>query len=55
MRKPFTTNLDPDLVKKIKIRAINEGRSVADIIESCLSDYLKRMEKKEKSPPKPSK
>jgi len=39
-REKFTTNLDSDLIKKIKILAIENGRGANDLIEEALSLYL---------------
>ena len=38
----FTTNIDERLLKKIKVRAIEEGKNVNEIIEKLLQEYLKR-------------
>jgi len=38
----FTTNIDEELLKKIKVLAIEEGRNVNEIIEELLRKYLKR-------------
>ena len=40
----FTTNLDEELLKKIKVRAIEEGKNVNEIIEELLEEYLERQE-----------
>ena len=40
MRRKFTTTLDDEILKKAKIQAIKEGRSVAEILEELLSGYL---------------
>ena len=37
----FTTNLDEGLLKKIKVKAIEEGKNVNEIIEKLLQEYLK--------------
>lgn len=41
MKKKFTTTIDDELIKKAKIKAIEEGISVAELIERLLSNYLK--------------
>ena len=38
----FTTTIDEELLKKIKVRAIQEGKNVNEIIEELLKKYLKR-------------
>lgn len=38
----FTTTVDEELLKKIKVRAIEEGKNVNEIIEELLQEYLKR-------------
>lgn len=38
----FTTTIDEELLKKIKVRAIEEGKNVNEIIEELLQEYLKR-------------
>lgn len=37
----FTTSIDSEVLKQIKIQAIKEGRSVASILESLIVQYLK--------------
>lgn len=38
----FTTTIDEELLKKIKVRAIEEGQNVNEIIEKLLQEYLRR-------------
>ncbi len=40
MKKKFTTTLDDELIKQIKIKAIKQGKSVAELIEQLLKKYL---------------
>ena len=40
MRKKLTTYIEEDLIKRVKIKAIEEGRSVADILNELLEEYL---------------
>jgi predicted HicB family RNase H-like nuclease len=40
MKKKFTTTIDDELIKKAKIRAIELGTSVAELIEKLLREYL---------------
>lgn len=42
MKQKFTTTLDDELIKQIKIKAIEENTSVAKLIERLLADYLKK-------------
>ena len=39
MKKKFTTTLDDELIKKAKIKAIEENISVAELIEKLLTKY----------------
>lgn len=45
-RKPFTTSLNIDLLKTVKKLAIDQDRSVNEIIEEALRDFLKKQDKK---------
>ena len=38
----FTTNIDEELLKKIKVKAIEEGQNVNEIMEELFEEYLKR-------------
>lgn len=38
----FTTTIDEELLKKIKIKSIEEGKNVNEIIEELFEEYLKR-------------
>lgn len=40
MKKKFTTTIDDKLIKQAKIKAIEEGISVAELIEKLLKEYL---------------
>ena len=38
----FTTTIDEELLKKMKIKSIEEGQNVNEIIEKLFQEYLKR-------------
>lgn len=38
----FTTTIDEELLKKIKIKSIDVGKNVNEIIEELFQEYLKR-------------
>ncbi len=40
MKVKFTTNINEELLKKVKMATIKEGRNVNDIIEEQLEKYL---------------
>ena len=40
MKKKFTTTIEEEIIKKAKIKAIEEGISVAELIERLLLEYL---------------
>ena len=41
MRKKFTAYIEEDNLKELKIKAIELGCSVADILNDLIEDYLK--------------
>lgn len=41
MRVKFTTTLDLELLKKIKIQAIKEKTDVSKVLERLIKEYLK--------------
>ena len=41
MRKKFTTTLDEELIKKIKIQAVKENTDVSKLLEKLIENYLK--------------
>ena len=40
-KKKFTTTVDEELLEQVKIQAIKEKRSVSDLLEELIKDYLK--------------
>ncbi|GAA0107400.1 MULTISPECIES: hypothetical protein [Clostridium] len=40
MKKKYTTNIDEELLKEAKIKAIQENVNLNDLIERLLRDYL---------------
>lgn len=42
MRKKFTTTLDEQLLKELKMKAIQENTDVSKIIEKLVLDYLEK-------------
>lgn len=40
MRKKFTTYIEEENLKKLKIKAVEENCSAADILNKLLEDYL---------------
>lgn len=40
--KPLNLNLEKDLIEKIKIQAIKDGRSVSEITAELYREYLKQ-------------
>ena len=49
MRVKFTTTLDSEILKELKIQAIQEGTDVSKILEKLSIEYLKK--KDNSSPP----
>lgn len=41
MKKKFTTTLDDRLLREVKIMAIKENRSVANLLERLIERYLR--------------
>ena len=41
MKKKYTTTIEEELLKKAKIKAIEENVNLNDLIERLLKDYLK--------------
>lgn len=44
----FTTTIDSILLQEIKIQAIKENKSVSDILEELIKDYLSKVNTPEK-------
>lgn len=42
-KKKFTTTVDEELLEQIKIQSIKEKRSVSDLLEELIQDYLKKV------------
>ena len=47
-RKGFTLSIDADLIKQIKIRAIQEDKQVSELTEELYRQYLKKKVKGKK-------
>ncbi len=41
-KQKFTTTIDIELLKQIKKRAIDENRSVSDLLEELIKEYLEK-------------
>ena len=41
LRKKFTTTLDEEIIKKIKIQAVKENTDVSKLLEKLIENYLK--------------
>ena len=44
LRKKFTTTLDEEIIKKVKIQAIKENTDVSKLLEKLIENYLKENE-----------
>ena len=42
MRVKFTTTLDSEILKELKIQAVQEGTDVSKILENLTIEYLKK-------------
>ena len=45
-KQKFTTTIDAELLKQIKKKAIDENRSVSDLLEELTKKYLEESEGK---------
>ncbi|MDO4606568.1 MAG: CopG family transcriptional regulator [Bowdeniella nasicola] len=43
-KQQFNVYLDPDLVRRVKHRAIDEGCSLSELVSRCLEKYLQKQE-----------
>lgn len=41
-KQKFTTTIDEALLEKIKIKSIREKRSVSEILEELITEYLEK-------------
>lgn len=42
MRVKFTTTLDSEILKELKIQAVKEGTDVSKILEKLMTEYLEK-------------
>lgn len=42
MKKRFTTTLDEELLKKLKIIAVQEDKTISEIFEELIKEKIKR-------------
>jgi hypothetical protein len=47
-RKNYNTTLREDLIKRLKMLAVEKDSRVNDLLEKAIEDFLKRYEKKHK-------
>ena len=47
-KKIFSTRVDEDRIKDLKHLAVDEGKSLGNLIEEAIQDLLKKYEKKPK-------
>jgi predicted transcriptional regulator len=45
LKRRTSITLDDGLWRRIKIRAVNEGRDASQIVAEALEDYLRRVKK----------
>lgn len=44
MKKRFTTTLDEELLKQLKIIAVQEDKTISEILEELIKEKLKKRE-----------
>lgn len=49
IRKKFTTTLDEEVIKQLKLQAIQEQTDANKIIERLIKDYLKKTTRTERA------
>lgn len=47
-KKVFSTRIDEDRIKELKHLAVDENRSLGDLLEEAIDDLLKKYDKKPK-------
>ena len=48
-KQKFTTTINSELLEKIKIQAIKEKRSVSDMLEEMIKNYLQELESRNRN------
>jgi len=43
-KKKMTTNIDSELAKKFKVRCIESGKTMTDVLEEFMKTYIKQTE-----------